>query len=140
MKILSFFNYVSESANDKQLHISTIFCIKCFIWYLRVKFFKKIGPCKPFYQLFRVFSSKLRPKKCEFSKFQRSPSQIKNTKVKDSISIGSRKFKKGFIHKSAFPWLNSTLVSTQFEKDWILSLFLRKIFIARMHVKQMWQA
>ena len=41
VEVLGFFAYVSESANDKQLHLWTIFCMQCLIWYLKVRFFKK---------------------------------------------------------------------------------------------------
>ena len=116
MKSLGFFTYVSESANDKQLHVWTIFCMKCFIWYLRVRFFRKYNLVNPFSSYLGCFQASYSLKNVCFQKFSSRARQIKNTQAKDPISIGSRNFKKGFMHKSAFSWLNSTLVSTQFVK------------------------
>ena len=83
---------------------------------IKDEIFQKVGPCKPLYQLFRVFSSKLQPKNLIFQTLSSPVSQIKNTQVKEYISIGSRNCNKRFMHKSAFSWLNFTLVSTLFLK------------------------
>ena len=72
---------------------------------IKGEIFQELGPCKPLYKLFRLFWSKLQPKIFAMVKLNLSASQIKNTQAKDSISIGSRNFKKGFMYKSAFSWL-----------------------------------
>ena len=116
MKILGFFAYVSESANDNQLHLWTTFCMKCLTWYLRVRFFKKYDLVNPFTSYLGCFQASYCLKKLCFQNLSSPASQIKNTQAKDSKSIGSRYCKKDFMHNSAFSWLNFTLVSMQFVK------------------------
>ena len=83
MKILGFFTFVSESANDKQLHVWTIFCMKCFIWHLRVRFLKTQDLVNPVTSYLGCFQARYSLKNVCFQNFSSPASQ--NTQARDSI-------------------------------------------------------